>query len=103
MCEFVAWGGAPVRKVLNARLAQHAISSRQRVAQIPQLVKISVQGRSDNIGREYRPGHTRRLQRSLFLRAQALDLGLDHLPQTVRYSEIDLIQSNSEMPSTVFA
>ena len=92
MDKGVALRDAAVRELLHVYRTHQVLPTRQRVAHVVKVVRLQVCRCGADADSEHRAGDTRDLQHPLLLRAQAFDLGFDHLAQTLWDLECDIPQ-----------
>ncbi len=99
--ELIKWRDRPVRKLLERSRTQNVSAAGQSLTHLLEVARIGVHGRrSPRDDRECAIlSEARHLEHLLFLRAEPLDLNLDHLPETLGYGELDLVQGAPELPA----
>src|SRR3984893_1600330 len=80
---------------------QDVLLAHQALAEILKIIGIHSGCRGARCGFESRAEDTCCFERSLLLRAEALDLRFDHLSQRFRYTNVDLGQRNLDLPGPI--
>src|ERR1700676_3007678 len=80
---------------------QDVLLAHQALAEILKIIDIHAGCRGARCGFETRAEDACRFERTLFLRAQALDLRFDHLSQRFRHAEVNLRQRNPDLPGPI--
>src|SRR6266699_3485999 len=98
--EFVMSRNGAIRGFVNSKGPNELLTVRELVARFFDCRRRGFQHRGDGPNRKTLTGHAAALEDALFLHAQLLELGFQHLLKRLRDTGIDILERPRESPST---